>query len=169
MRPRRIAVLGRAGSGKTTTALALAVALDLLAVHLDQLYWTSDRTPVTVERFDARHAAAIATDSWILDGGYMSHDSFADRLRRVDVVVVTEASLARCLVRVVRRTIRHRRRARIDAPPGAAEAFSLTFLLWIIDWSRRHPDLPGEIAAMAPGIPIVVVRDRGDLDRLIAG
>ena len=45
--PRRIAVVGRAGAGKTTTiALAIGDAFGLPVVHLDPLYWTADWQPV---------------------------------------------------------------------------------------------------------------------------
>src|SRR5687767_15921191 len=40
--PRRIAVIGRAGTGKTTIARRLAEAFDLPITHLDALFWTPD-------------------------------------------------------------------------------------------------------------------------------
>jgi adenylate kinase family enzyme len=167
-RARRIAVLGRAGSGKSTVAVALGTTLGLRVVHLDQLYWSSDWRPVASERFEALHLAAIAADAWILDGGYTASPSFADRLRRADLVVITEASLARCLYRVVRRTIRYRGRLRTGGPDGADEQFSLTFLIWIVRWTWKHRDLAGEIAAIDPDVRIAVVRRPGDLERAIA-
>ena len=69
-RPRRIAVIGRAGSGKSTAAVALGRAFDLPVVHLDQLYWTSDWQPVAPDRFEAAQQAAIAAETWVIDGGY---------------------------------------------------------------------------------------------------
>lgn len=165
--PERVVVIGRAGSGKTTTALALGKLFHIPVVYLDQLYWTSDWQPVSNDRYEALHAAAIAADRWILDGGYMTRPSFTYRVRRADLVVITEASLARCLVRVVRRTLWHRGRPRAGRPVGAEEHFSLTFLVWIFRWTRKHRDLAAEIRALDPAARIVVVRRAQDLERLL--
>jgi adenylate kinase family enzyme len=164
--PRRIAVLGRAGSGKSTAAIALGEALGLPVVHLDQLYWTSDWQAVPTGQFEAAHMAAIEADAWVIDGGYVS-PSFPERVRRADLVVITEASLARCLYRVIARTVRHRGRPRVGRPVGADERLSLAFLIWILRWSRRHGDLRGEVLAEDPSARIEVVRGRADLERLI--
>ena len=161
--PRRIAVIGRAGSGKSTAAVALGARLGLPVVHLDQLYWTSDWQPVGADRFEAAHGAAVAGESWVIDGGYTS-PGFGDRIRRADLVVITEAPLAVCLYRVIRRTIRHRGRPRADRPDGAEEQFSLDFLIWIINWRRRHPDLRGEVHALDPNARVLIVRSPADLD-----
>jgi hypothetical protein len=73
-----------------------------------------------------------------------------------------------CLFRVVERTIRFRGRPRTGRPIDADERFSLPFLIWIVSWTRKHRDLAGEVAAIDPGIRIVVVRRLGDLDRILA-
>ena len=165
---RRICIIGRAGSGKSTVALRLGELLDIPVVHLDRLYWTSDWQPVPDDEYEAAHAAAIAGDAWVLDGGYMSEPSFVERVRRADLFVVTEAPLVVCVFRVLRRTIVYRGRQRADGPPGANEAFSLRFLLWILGWGRRHPDLPGEIAAIEPDKPVEIIRRPADLEHLLA-
>jgi adenylate kinase family enzyme len=167
-RPRRIAVIGRAGSGKSTAAVALGRAFGLPVVHLDRLYWTSDWQPVPTDRFEAAHRAAVAAETWVIDGGYTS-PTFGDRIRRSDLVVITEAPLVVCLYRVIRRTIRHRRRPRADGPEGADERFSLSFLIWIVGWHRNHPDLREEVLALDPTARIEVVRGVGDLERIAAG
>ncbi len=166
-RPRRIAVIGRAGSGKSTAAVALGRAFGLPVVHLDQLYWTSDWQPVATDRFEAAQRVAIAADTWVIDGGYTTQPGFGDRMRRADLVVVTEAPLVVCLYRVVRRTIRYRGRLRTGRPEGADERFSLTFLIWIFRWTRKHPDLRREVLELDPGARVVIVRGPDDLRRLI--
>lgn len=165
---RRICIIGRAGSGKSTVALRLGEALAIPVGYLDRLYWTSDWQPVPDDQYEAAHAAAIAGEAWILDGGYMSEPSFVERVRRSDLVVVTEASLVVCVFRVLRRAIAYRGRPRADRPYGANEAFSLTFLLWILRWRRRHPDLSAEVAAIDPDKPIAIIRRSADIEHLLA-
>ncbi len=168
-RPRRIAVIGRAGSGKSTAAVALGRAFDLPVVHLDRLYWTNDWQPVPTDRFEAAQQAAIAAETWVIDGGYSTPPGFGDRVRRADLIVITEAPLVVCLYRVIRRTIRYRSRPRADGPDGADERLSLSFLIWIIGWQRNHPDLRQEVLALDPTARIEVVRGSADLERLAAG
>ena len=138
-------------------------------MHLDQLYWTSDWQPVGTEQFDVLHDAAVATDAWVMDGGYMSLPSFGGRVRRADVLVITKAPLPVCLFRVVRRTFRYRGRERAGRPDGAAERFSVEFLVWIVRWTWKHRHLEREIRTHDSTIPIVVVRRPADLDRILAG
>lgn len=166
-RPNRIVVIGRAGSGKSTAAVALGRAFGLPVVHLDQLYWTSDWQPVATDRFEMEQQSAIAADSWVIDGGYTTSPAFPDRVRRADLVVITEAPLAVCLFRVIRRTIWYRGRLRAGRPDGADERFSLTFLIWIFRWTRRHPDLRQEVLEIDPAARVVIVRGPDDLGRLV--
>jgi adenylate kinase family enzyme len=143
--PRRIAVVGRAGAGKTTIALAVGEALGLPVIHLDALFWTADWHAVPRERFEGTHAEAIERDAWVIDGGYLGSAGWPDRARRAEVIVVAEASLLVCLWRVIRRSLR-RRTTRPDRPAGGHEQFSPYFLWWIVRWSRRHPHLAATLA-----------------------
>jgi adenylate kinase family enzyme len=163
----RLLVMGRSGAGKSTLARRIGAVLDLPVVHLDALYWRSDWTPVEPELFAERQRAAIAGDRWVVDGNYTSVPECRDRLEAATGVIVVEAPLAVCLGRVMRRWARHRGRPRVDlGPDGPRERVSAAFLWWMATWHRNHPDLPGEIAALAPELPILVSRD-GSLDRIL--
>lgn len=161
--PRRIAVIGRAGAGKTTVSLRLGQALDLPVVHLDRLYWGPSWGPVDGELFAARQAAAVAGEAWVIDGGYLSARGWEERLRRADVVVLVEAPLLVCLWRVLRRPLSRGASRRPDLPDGCDEALSLFFLRWTIEWKGRHRDL---IAELKRTDAIVVMSGRGRADRI---
>jgi adenylate kinase family enzyme len=163
---RRVAVLGRAGAGKTTVARRLGEALGAPVIHLDALYWNADWTPVSPESFAERQQAVTAQDAWVLDGNYTSLPGFEERLSRADAIVIVEAPLALCYWRVIRRWLRFRRTTRPDL--GASERLDLAFLRWIWDWSRRHPDFAGEMRAQVAGKPVLVARRDHDVERLLA-
>lgn len=166
--PRRIAVIGRAGSGKTTASLRLGQAFALPVTHLDQLYWTSDWKPVPDPVFEQRHDDVVARDRWVIDGSYLSTPALAERFRRADVVVITKAPFLTCVLRVLQRSVRDRGRYRPDRPIGADEALSLRFLVWMARWSWQHRDLEAEVRALAPGADVIVARSPADLKAMEA-
>lgn len=69
-RPRRIVVLGTAGSGKSTLGRELAQRIDAAYVELDAFRHGPNwqETPDDVFRQRARHA--ISGDAWVVDGNY---------------------------------------------------------------------------------------------------
>jgi adenylate kinase family enzyme len=67
---RRICVVGTTGSGKTTTARAIAQRLKLPHIELDALFWDQDWTPVAEEVFQERIKTAVAMSGWVVDGNY---------------------------------------------------------------------------------------------------
>ena len=161
-------MVGRSGSGKSTTSVALGAALGLPVVHLDQLYWTSDWKPVGDERFEALHDAAIRTEAWVVDGGYTSPRLFGERIRRADLVVITRAPLPTCIYRVIARSVRFRGREQAGRPHGADDRVTLGFLVWIVRWTWKHRHLEDEIRRYRTDVDIVEVRGDRDLERLIA-
>lgn len=65
---RRILILGRTGSGKTTLARELAAALDVPHVELDALYFGPEFSTAPLSVLRERTSTAIAGDSWVTDG-----------------------------------------------------------------------------------------------------
>ena len=65
---RRILVLGRTGSGKTTLGRQLSTALNVPHVELDSLYFAPDLTTAPLPVLRERTAAAVAGERWVTDG-----------------------------------------------------------------------------------------------------
>lgn len=65
---KRIVVIGRTGSGKTTLARELAAALDVPHVELDALYFGPDFSTVPLSVLRERTSAALTQDRWVTDG-----------------------------------------------------------------------------------------------------
>ncbi len=152
--PRRIAVIGQGGAGKTTVALRLGRELGLPVIHLDRLYWGPGWRPVGREVFGERQAAVVAGDAWVIDGGYCSSDGWETRIERADLVVLVEAPLAVCLGRILRRPLSRSRRRRPDLPDGCDEAFSLFFLRWTLGWHRRNAEVLARIERTRPVVRV---------------
>jgi len=66
----RIAIVGSAGSGKTTLAQQLAEKMGIPHIELDAVYWQEQWTPCTPEEFRAKVYEATQGECWIIDGNY---------------------------------------------------------------------------------------------------
>lgn len=67
---RRLVVVGTSGSGKTTTARAIAERLGVPCVELDSLFHQPDWVQLDDDAFLAAVADATAGDAWVVDGNY---------------------------------------------------------------------------------------------------
>ena len=70
---KRIAIIGSAGSGKTTLARRLGEALRLPVVELDAINWQAGWTPLYQSdpvEFVRRVGEAVAGEGWVTDGNY---------------------------------------------------------------------------------------------------
>jgi len=102
--PRRIAVVGSTGAGKTTLAKTLAARFRYPHVELDALNWDAGWCMAPREVFRSRIASALALDAWVSDGNY----SVARDLvwGRADTLVWLDYPLRVILPRLIHRTIR---------------------------------------------------------------
>lgn len=170
--PRRVAVLGSPGSGKSSFCHRLAEAGPPL-FHLDDLYWWPGwrRTP------DARWRALVerlaAQPAWIIDGNYAPTAGI--RLERADLVVLLDFHPLLCAWRVLRRSLRLRRgsaeeylprRLRVTADPYVRDLPAL--LRKVLAFRRK------DLAAMEPALRaaagrVVVCRTPARAERVLAG
>jgi adenylate kinase family enzyme len=106
--PRKIAVVGGSGSGKTTVARRLAELQDLPYIELDALHWGPNWTECPDDEFRARVRGAIAGDGWVVDGNYTG--KLGDLvLDRAELIVWLDLPLHVALPRLWRRTRRRMR------------------------------------------------------------
>ena len=103
-RPRRVAVIGTSGSGKTTFSRRLAARLGVPHVELDALFWLPNWTEPIEADFRAKVAAALdVPGGWVVDGHYSRLQD--EILGRVDAVVWLDVPMRTCLWRVTRRAV----------------------------------------------------------------
>ena len=100
----RINVIGTSGGGKSTFAKALAAALDIPCIEMDQLHWKQNWTESCNDEFFSRLEQALSGASWVLDGNYTRTTHI--KWRRVERVVRLDYSFTRNLYQACKRALR---------------------------------------------------------------
>ena len=139
---RRILILGRTGSGKTTLARELAAALHVPHVELDALYFGPDLSTVPLPVLRERTIEAIAGEDWVTDGNKRAVRDLV--WPRADTVVWLDYPLWVSLWRLGKRAVR--RTSTLTA--RAAE-------------TGQRAGLPGQLLAAAKGVLTALRSHRG--------
>lgn len=142
---KRVLILGCPASGKSTFARRLAASTGLPLVHLDRIYWRPNWVEAAKEEFDARLAAELARDAWIVNGNYGR--TIARRLAAADTAILLDFPRWRCLWRAFRRSALGFGRTRADMADGCREKFDPEFFAYIWRFpGEQRPTLLEELA-----------------------
>lgn len=98
---RKIIVLGCPGSGKSTFSKRLCAVTGLPLIHLDNIWWKSDRSHISREEFDKKLNEIIQEDAWIIDGDYKR--TYEMRWKACDTMIFLDYSLEECMDGIVQR------------------------------------------------------------------
>ncbi|MDP6873215.1 MAG: adenylate kinase [Alphaproteobacteria bacterium] len=133
--PRRIAIIGCSGGGKSTLGRDLADRTGLPLIHLDQEYWRPGWKMPPPQDWAARHATLIAQPRWIIEGTFAA--TLPERAAAADLVIFLDLPRGRCLRRVLWRVVLSHGRVRADMAPGCPERFDAAFLRYVWTFQKR--------------------------------
>ncbi len=149
---KRVVILGRGASGKSTLARHLGEITQLPVIELDKAFWGPGLAATSREQWIAVQEKLIAEDVWIMDGDLGSYDVVEVRLRAADTIIFLDFCLVRCAWRAVRRS-----RERAD------------FWRWLIAYRRQsRPVLIQAIARYAPAADLWVLKNPEAVRRFVA-
>jgi hypothetical protein len=139
---RRVVILGRAASGKSTLARRLSNITGLPVIEVDKIFWQPGLIATPREQWVVMQEKLVAGDRWIMDGDLGPYDAVEVRLRAADTVIFLDFSLVRCVWRAIRRS-----RERGD------------FWRWLLAYRyQSRPILRAAIANHAPNAVLHVFR-----------
>lgn len=135
--------MGTTGSGKTTLARDLALALGAPHVELDALFWERGWTPAALPEFRARVTEALRGECWVVEGNYSAVQDLT--LGGADALVWLDYTIGVVLTRLLRRTFQRTLR-REELWNGNRERFWEQFasreslFVWALrtHWRRRR-------------------------------
>jgi adenylate kinase family enzyme len=148
---KRVVILGRGASGKSTLARRLGEITGLPVVELDKVFWRPGLIATPREEWVASQDLLVSTDEWIIDGDLGQFDFVETRLRVADTVILLDFSFLCCAHRAIRRS-----RERID------------FWWWVLAYRwKSRPVLLKAIADCAPRAVLHVFRTPDALQRFV--
>ncbi len=171
--PRRIAVAGVSGAGKTTLARRLGARLGIPYSELDALHHGPAWTPRTAFLDDVR--ALVAQDAFVTEWQYAAARPLV--LARAEVLVwldlPTHVTMRQVVARTLRRSVRREVlwNGNVEPPLWRTwyRAPEENIVRWA--WTTRHKyrDLPRRVERDAPGVVVVRLRSRREVDRWLGG
>lgn len=171
-RPRRIAVAGVSGVGKTTLGTRISEVLGIPHAEIDALFHGPGWTPRSEFLDDVR--ALIEEDAWVTEWQYS--DARPLLTARADLLVWLDLPFSTVtLPRVVARTLR-RRLGREPLWNGNIEPPLHTFFTdpehivrWSISTRGNYRERLPVVAAERPELPIVRLRSTREVERWLSG
>jgi len=149
---KRVVILGRGASGKSTLARRLGEIMGLPVIELDKVFWQAGLLATPRDQWVVLQEHLVAEDGWIMDGDLGPYDAVEVRLRAADTIILLDFSLIRCAWRAVRRS-----RERAD------------FWRWLVAYGfHNRPILMKAIANHAASADLRVLRDPHALRRFLA-
>lgn len=149
---KRVVILGRGASGKSTLARRLGDTSGLPVVEVDKIFWRPGLIATPREEWIVMQEKLVAGDRRIMDGDLGPYDAVEVRLRAADTIIFLDFSLVRCAWRAIRRS-----------REGAA------FWRWLLAYRHQsRPILRAAIANHARNSVVRVFRGPKALDRFAA-
>jgi len=149
---KRVVIIGRGASGKSTLAKRLGDITGLPVIELDKIFWRPGLIPMPRDQWVAMQGKLAAEDRWIMDGDLGPYDAVEVRLGAADTIIFLDFSLVRCAWQAICRS-----RERAD------------FWRWLLSYGyTSRPILRAAIANHAPNAVLHVLRRPKTVSRFLA-
>jgi adenylate kinase family enzyme len=167
---RRVIVTGRAGSGKSTFALALAARTGLPVIHLDVHFWKPGWVAPSETEWREKQRGVLAGDAWIADGNY--YETLDLRLERADTVVFLDLPWWLCAGRAFLRGFRMPDELPDGCEYSAWRRLRDEWRLAVLIWRNRRSDSEREpeiIARHGQHVALYVLRSKRAVSEFLNG
>ncbi len=145
--PKRIAVIGTSGCGKTTLGKRIAHKLGVPYTDLDDLTWLPGWQKRAQEDFDRLLIETTEKEAWVFAGNFSGH---SDRVfSRADLIVWLDTPLKVCLARGLKRSLRRTLKGELCCNGNREPWFRLigrhSILWWILKTHGKRRRVYGRL------------------------
>src|SRR5688572_19138597 len=106
--PKKIAIIGLPGSGKSTFASKLGKILGIPVHHLDGYMFQPDGQKTDKQQFMSIQQAMLSEDAWIVEG--CSFSTFEMRFAKAEVLIYFHFPRLLCFLRMLKRVFNYEKR-----------------------------------------------------------
>jgi adenylate kinase family enzyme len=163
----KVAIIGNAGSGKSTLGDILHKKLDIPLYHLDQYYWKPGWQEPDPALFEKMHHQLCDKDTWIIEGAAVR--LFDYRASKADIIIFLDIPTWLCLYRVLKRMIMNFGRVRPSSAPGCPEIMpSIKFLKFILNFNKeRKPSIEHILEKYRTTKKVFIVKNMNEIAQIL--
>lgn len=161
---KKVIIIGSGGAGKSTFARRLGEVTGIEVIHLDNVYWSQNWTPMPDDEWAETVAAMVKGDSWIMDGNFGGTREI--RMAACDTIIWLDMPRSLCLYRVLKRFVRYRNTSRPDMAKGCNERLDWDFLKWVWNYPNRRPALNDQFNKF-PDKRLIILRSDREVERFL--
>ena len=157
--PKRIAIIGLPGSGKSTFAAKIGKSLLIPVHHLDRHMFETDRKKRDKKEFVEIQQAMLNEEDWVVEG--CSFSTFEMRFAKGDVLIYFHFSRLVCLLRLFKRLFNYKK----DFGGLRTVTWEILKYTWSFDKEKREKI--EELRRKYPNVCFKIFRNQKDADMYI--
>ena len=157
--PKRIAIIGLPGSGKSTFAAKLEKVLNVPVHHLDRHMFEPGGKKRDRQEFLSIQKAMVDEESWIIEG--CSFSTFEMRFARADTLIYFHFSRFLCFWRIFKRLFNH------DKAFGGLRIVNWEILKYIWNFDKEKRATIEELRKRYPHVDFFTFRNPDDPDKYL--
>ncbi len=152
----RVAIIGSAGSGKTTFSRQLAEMFCRDVTHLDRILWGENWTELTHEQRLEILAPIVDLPQWIIDGTWAN--TLECRYKRATLVIFLNYKPLFCAMRAFRRSLKYKGVQRDDLAEGCIERINFGFYRYILNFRKNTLPRIKNMQQTYPNVPVISLK-----------
>lgn len=161
---RRIMIIGRSGSGKSTFAIQLQQKLNIPLFHLDKVFFEKNWRERNYQEFLSMQEGIVAQPSWIIDGN--ATKSYEMRYAYTDLCLYFNFPRWLCYWRVFKRLF-HKHPDIDDRAPNCPETVRWSLLKYMWSFENRVDPLLKRLKSTYPKVEFIELRNDAEVLRLM--
>ena len=157
---KKILIIGCPGSGKSYLSKELSKITGISCFHIDNLYWSHDRTHVTRDELIIKYQDIFKLNDFILEGNYQSTLEY--RAKYANVIIFLDFDLDDCIEGIRERT----NQKRDDIPWIQNEQDGEELIDWIKEFDTRERPTILEILNNFNG-EVIILKNKEEVNEFI--